>query len=228
MTRDADWPAAVLFDLDGTLIDSAGDLCASVNALLARDGLGPLALAQVKAMIGHGLRKLVERAYRAAGRPLADADLDRRYDAVLEIYAANLAVHTVLMPGAREALGALAKTGAPLGLVTNKPQRATEALLAHFGMAGAFRAVIGGDAGFAAKPAPDILLAAAARLGVDPRAALLVGDGPADAEGARAAGMPAVLVEGGYSNAPLATLGADAVIASLAELPGAIERLRET
>ena len=226
--RERNWPGAVLFDLDGTLIDSAGDLRATINILLAEDGFGPLPLDAIKAMIGHGLRKLVERAYEAVGRPLGPDDLDRKYQAASAIYDGHLAVHTVLMPGARDALDALARAGVPMAVVTNKPQAPTEAILAHFGIASLFGAVVGGDAGYAAKPAPDILLGAATHLGIDPGAALMVGDSPADAQSGRSAGMALIMVEGGYSSAKLGTLGADAVIDTLADLAEAIETLRHT
>jgi phosphoglycolate phosphatase len=218
-------PRAVLFDFDGTLIDSAPDIHAATNLLLARQGLGPLTLAQVKSMIGHGVRKLVERAYAACGRPLDDAELDAEFATMMEIYFSHLTVLTRLMPGAREAVDALRADGVALALVTNKPQRFSEAILDHLGLLDAFGAVIGGDAGYVKKPAPDMLLAALERLGVAAGEAAMIGDSGADVESARAAGLPVVIVEGGYTTVPAAELGADAVVASLDEVMSALREL---
>lgn len=216
-------PRAVLFDLDGTLIDSAPDIHAATNRLLARHGLGPLTLAQVKSMIGNGVKKLVERAYAACGRPLGAAALEAEFAVMLEIYFDHLTVLTTLMPGARETVYAMRVQGIALGVVTNKPQRFTEAILDHFGLAGAFGAVVGGDVGHVKKPAPDMLLAALERLGVAPRDAVMIGDSAADVRSARAAGVRAIVVEGGYTNVPAAELGGDIVVPGFAEIPGALD-----
>lgn len=219
------WPQAVLFDLDGTLIHSAPDLHASVNILLARHGLGPLTLEQVISMIGNGVKKLVERAFAACGRPLGEMDLENEHQAMLGIYGDHLTLLTVLMPGAREAVETLHAAGIRLGVVTNKPQMPTEAILDHFGLSRFLGAVIGGDAGVARKPAPDMILAALDRLGATPEAALMVGDSPADLGAARAAGVVMVAVRGGYTNVPADGLGADRVIETLAELDAVLKPL---
>ena len=163
------WPRAVLFDLDGTLIDSAPDIAAAVNELLARSGRGPLTLAAVTSMIGNGVEKLVERAIAATGDALGPQALEREQMAMIDIYAKHLTGLTVLMPGVREALDALHGDGILLGLVTNKPQRFIETVLDHFGLSSLFGVVIGGDAGVAKKPAPDMLLAAVEQFGVAPQ-----------------------------------------------------------
>src|SRR4051812_24491705 len=155
-----DWPRAVLFDLDGTLIDSAPDIAAATNELLARHRLGPLTLDQVVSMIGNGTRKLTERAFAATSGPLSPAELDQRYAEMLEIYARHLTGVTTLLPGAAAMLAGLREQGTQLGLVTNKPQRFIETILDHFRLAGDFDAVIGSDAGVKPKPAPDMLFAA--------------------------------------------------------------------
>lgn len=217
-----DWPQAVLFDLDGTLIDSAPDLHASVNILLASHALGPLSLPQVVSMIGNGVKKLVERAFAACGRPLAGAVLDIEYEAMVAIYGDHLVALTTLMPGARQAVETLHAAGHRLGVVTNKPQRPTEAILDHFGLSPFLGAVIGGDSGVEKKPAPDMLFATLDRLGVAPEDALMVGDSPADVGSARAAGIAVLVVRGGYTTVPAEHLGADAVIESLDDLATAI------
>jgi phosphoglycolate phosphatase len=219
------WPRAILFDLDGTLIDSAPDIRAAVNELIARHELGPLTLDQVKSMIGNGVQKLVERAFAATAGPLAPDELQREYMAMVDIYANHLTKLTTLTPGAREALGALNGEGVLLALVTNKPQRFIETILDHFRLSRLFGAVIGGDAGVAKKPAPDMLLAAAEQLGIEPWDAVMVGDSASDVEAARAAGVLAIIVRGGYSSVPIEGLGADAVVESLAGLAGALRSL---
>jgi phosphoglycolate phosphatase len=206
---------AVLFDLDGTLIDSAPDLAASLNIVLARSGLGPVALADVIGMIGDGIRKLAERGFARCGRPIDGVALDAAHDELVEAYRNHLTDLTVLLPAARETLVSLWAAGIPIGLVTNKPQRETEAILDHFGLAAYFGAVIGGDAGFEKKPAPDMLLAALKRLGATSSEALMIGDGQADVRSARAAGVNVILVRGGYTAVPVDQLGADAVVDSL-------------
>jgi len=220
------WPRAVLFDLDGTLIDSAPDIAASVNTLLARHRLGPLTVPEVTAMVGHGIEKTVERAFAAVGHPKNSRELAVLNSEMIDIYADNLTNLTVLMPGAREAVEALHARGVRLGVATNKPQRATEIVLDHFGLTRFVDCVIGGDAGVKKKPAPDILLASLERLGADPWDALMVGDSGADVDSAKAAGIAVAVVRGGYANVPAETLGADVVIDSLAELDAAIAELQ--
>ena len=222
------WPEAMLFDLDGTLIDSAPDIAAAANELLAEDRLGPLSVAQVRAMVGHGIAKLVERAYAACGEPLGLEALDARHARMMEIYALHLTNLTTLMPGAAQALAASHGAGVKIAVITNKPEAFSRAILAHFGLAPFIDLVVGGDTGPARKPAPDMLLHAVAVFGVGPAGALMIGDGPADIDAARAANVPSVAVSGGYTAVPAEALGADLHIETLAHLNIAVARLRET
>jgi phosphoglycolate phosphatase len=226
-SANADWPKAVLFDLDGTLIDSAPDIAAAANEVLAGDRLGPLSVAEIRAMVGHGVRKLVERAYAACAAPLTEAALDERQAGMMDIYAGHLTNLTTPMPGAEGALSALHGAGAKIAVVTNKPEAFSWAILVHYGLAPFVDIVVGGDTGPARKPAPDMLLHALAQLDAQPGDALMVGDGPADIDAAHAAAIRSVAVFGGYTSVPFDALGADIHIDSLAELPGAIVRLRE-
>ena len=226
MNTRTGWPRAVLFDLDGTLIDSAPDIAASVNILLARHGLGPLSVPSVTAMVGHGIEKTVERAFAAVGRPLTREALAARNAEMVDIYADNLTRLTVLTAGAREAVETLHTEGIRLGVATNKPQRATEIVLGHFGFLPFLDSIIGGDAGVQKKPAPDIPLASLERLGVEPWDAVMVGDSGADVDSAKAAGIAAIAVRGGYSNAPIESLGANVVIDSLTSLQDALDSIR--
>lgn len=217
--RSRHWPQALLFDLDGTLIDSAPDLAASANQVLARQGLGPLDLDAVRAMIGHGVRALIDQAFRACNAPLDSAGLDDAEAAMMAIYGTHMTVLTTLMPGALPALKKGQDDGHAIGLVTNKPFGLTRSIIDHLGIAGYFDVVIGGDFGLPPKPAPDLLLAALAQLNLTASDAIMVGDSVTDVTAARSAGIVCVAVEGGYSDRPAAALGAEHVIASLDDLP---------
>lgn len=220
------WPRAVLFDLDGTLIDSAADLCAALNELLGRSGLPPVGVDDAKTMIGHGVRRLVERGFVFAGRSLSEAELDAEHKTMVdEIYGKHLTEFTTLVPGTAETVRRLHGQGRKLAVVTNKPDRFTRPVLDHFGLTPFFDVLIGADSGIEKKPAPDMLLAALDRMGVAPADAVMVGDSVSDAASAHAAGVKSVLLEGGYTDIPAKDLGADIVIPGYAELWKAFENL---
>lgn len=219
-------PRAILFDLDGTLIDSAPDIAAAVNELLASRDLPPLRVVQVRAMIGGGVRKLVERAFAASGAPLLASALEEANRAMAPIYRRHLTGLTKLMPGVREILTHFHLNGTAMGVATNKPQLATREILLHFHLTEYLGAIVGGDAVTHLKPAPDALLLALDQLGVEPTDTLMVGDSSSDVGAARAAGMPVVLLRGGYTQIPVEELGADLVCDSLLDLPSAMQRLR--
>lgn len=220
-------PRLVLFDLDGTLIDSAPDIALSVNALIAADGLPPHPLAAVRGMIGNGLDRLVERAYEAHDVHLDPQTLAKRQACMGVIYAGHLVELTQLREGAREAVTAVRALGLRSAVVTNKPEGFSRRILDHFGLLPELDLVIGGDSGFPKKPAPDMLLAACAQLGVPPRETILIGDSRADIGCARAAGVGCILVRGGYCDRPVEELGADRVIDELTALPALLGALEE-
>ncbi|TPI44295.1 phosphoglycolate phosphatase [Mesorhizobium sp. B3-1-6] len=220
-------PRAILFDLDGTLIDSAPDIAAAVNELLAGRDLPPLSVDRVRAMIGGGVMKLVERAFAASGSPLTGSVLEEANRDMAPIYRRHLTGLTKLMPGVREVLTHFHLNGTAMGVATNKPQLATREILLHFHLTEYLGAIVGGDAVTNLKPAPDALLLALDQLGVEPYEALMVGDSISDVGAARAAGMPVVLLRGGYTHVPVEELGADLVCDSLLDLPSAMRRLRD-
>ena len=211
-------PTALL-DLDGTLVDSAPDLHAALDRLMAARGLPPFALAEVVAMIGDGARVLVERALAARGRPFNPAALDE----FLADYTANAAVLTRPFPGIPEALDALAAAGWRLAVCTNKPERATRELLGALGLSGRFAAVGGGDTYPVRKPDPGHLLATLRDAGGDPARAVMVGDHRNDVRAASGAGVPCVFAAWGYG--PLEMAENAAIARSPAELPALLSRL---
>ncbi len=182
-------PSALVFDLDGTLVDSREDIASAANAALARLHLRPLAFEAVLPMIGDGASALVTRALAAAGgRP---EDLAVALGAFREHYLAHPCAHTRLLPGASRALG----LGLPAAVVTNKPRDVTELVLRGLGVRDAL-AVVRGGGDHPLKPAPDGVLSALAELGVRPREAWMIGDGPQDVLAGRAAGCATVAVPG--------------------------------
>ncbi len=207
---------AILFDLDGTLVDSAGDLRNALNIVLAQRGLRTLSLDEVKGMIGDGATKLVERGLAATGGD--PATLMETHRAFLAIYEANASTLTRPYPGAVETLEALTARGLPLAVVTNKPAAATATVLEALDLARFFKVVVGGDTLPQRKPHPAPILHALEGLGVLAEAALMVGDNHHDIHSARAAGTAAIAVTYGYSHVPHAELGADRLIDNLTEL----------
>jgi len=183
---------AVLFDLDGTLVDSLGDLAASANAVLQRNGHPEHPVDAYRHFIGDGARKLVERAVPAGTTNKAIDDLLAEY---LVEYAANVGGSTCPFDGIADLVSTLADRGVPMGVATNKPHELTLPCLDHcFPSAPFGDAVCGARAGLPSKPAPDALLEVAQKLGVDPANCLFVGDSGVDMESAVAAGMVPVAV----------------------------------
>ncbi len=216
---------AAVFDLDGTLVDTLPDLWRVTNAVLAEEGLAPLAREQVRRMIGDGVRRLVERAFAAAGRPLADGELDRLHRRFLDLYEADPHRDSRLPEGVVEALVALRDDGFRLAVCTNKPQRPSLAILEAFDLARHFALVVGGDVLPVRKPDPGPLRHVLARLGVAPARAVMVGDSRNDRLTARAAGVPCVLLAEGYGEHRAEELAPEAVVTGFAEVPAAVRRL---
>jgi phosphoglycolate phosphatase len=217
----------VIFDLDGTLIDSAPDIHRVANEVLALEGLAAISFAQARSFIGNGVPVFVERALAAQGAQGAPADPDRRDRMAAAFVARYETSHelTTLYPGVPEALDSLAARGHPLGLCTNKPYGPTLAALRHFGLSGRFTAVVGGDSLPARKPDPAPLLHALALLGA-PRA-IFVGDSEVDAETARRAALPFALYTEGYRRDPIEAIRHAARFDDFAALPALVLRLAE-
>ena len=212
--------AAVIFDLDGTLVDSAADIHAAVNRMLAEEGHPGLTRAQVTGMVGSGVGVLLDRVIAATGLPVAGRDrLLTRFMLIYETASANL---TQCYEGVPAALAALADSGLTLGLCTNKPERPTRALLKAMGWQDRFASVICGDSLPTRKPDPAMLQAAIAGVGGGP--VLYVGDSEVDAETAHAAGVGFLLFTEGYRKSPVEALNPLASFSHFAELPALVAR----
>jgi phosphoglycolate phosphatase len=217
-------PGALLLDFDGTLVDSAPDLAAALNRVLSEAGRSNLGLGDIKAMVGDGVAKLVERGLAATGPIPHEADLRAVVARFLELYGAAASLETRPYPGVVETLGSLKAAGWRLAVCTNKAARLTVQILADLNMAGLFEAVVGGDSLPVRKPDGGHLLGTLARLAEPAASAVMVGDSRNDLLSARDAGLPIVLVTYGYEAAPR-SLGADRVIDRFAELPAALADL---
>lgn len=214
---------AVLLDLDGTLLDTAPDLAAAANAMLAEQGLAPLAAATVREFIGGGIPKLVERCLQAAGYPLAGERLAPGLRSFATHYQRLNGASSTPFPGVVEALERLRGAGLRLACVTNKASAFTLPLLEKTGLARLFDAVVTADQAGRRKPDPECFLQACRALGVAPAEAAVIGDSANDAQAARAAGCRVLLVSYGYSEGrDVRTLDCDGVAATFGE---ATERL---
>ncbi len=217
--------AVIAFDLDGTLVDTAPDLVATLNVLLAQDGLAPRPLDEARPFIGRGAPWLIERGYRAAGAPHAPERASERLDRFLVHYLAHIADQSRPFPGVIAALEALKGAGARLSVCTNKRTGLSNALLDALALSCFFDSVVGADAAPAPKPDPRHLTTAILAAGGTPERAIMVGDAATDAGAARAAGVPLILVSFGYTETPVRDLGADILIDHFDALPDACHAL---
>jgi phosphoglycolate phosphatase len=216
---------AVVFDLDGTLVDTAPDLAAAMNAALRRHGRPAVALDSVRHMVGDGARKLLMRGFEDTGGLPGDAVLTDAMQHFLDYYGENISAGSQAFPGLLSTLAALRRQGCVFGVCTNKFEGFSRKLLADIGIIEHFAAVVGGDTLTVRKPDPAHILATVERMGARLETAVMVGDSATDVRAARAAGVPVVAVSFGYTAIPAHELGADHVIDSLSELPAVLARL---
>lgn len=218
-------PRAVVFDLDGTLVDSVPDIQAALNWLMAREGRRELGRDEVAGMVGDGVPKLVERALLATGG-FPDAGLEPTVAVFASYYEAHAAALTQPFPGVVQALTDLRDAGCLLGVCTNKPQGATAEILEALDLAPFFVAVAGGDTvPGARKPDPRHLMHVLDGMSVAPAETVMVGDSHNDINVAKAAGVPTVAVTFGYAHGPVDELGADVLIDHFDELLPALRQL---
>ena len=218
----------IAFDLDGTLVETAPDLHAATNHVLALAGLQPVALKDIRDTISFGSRAMIVHGLRLRNTIRTEAEIDRLQDHFLAHYADNIAATSHAYPGLEAALTRLAAAGARLVVCTNKQERLSRRLLEALGLAQRFQAIAGRDTFAVCKPHPDHLTGAIALAGGDPRRAVMVGDSDTDVRTARAARIPVIGVPFGYTDVPMRDLGPDALIGHFDELVPAIAALTRT
>jgi phosphoglycolate phosphatase len=215
----------VVFDLDGTLIDTAPDLADALNAVFVREGLPPIPYAEARNMIGGGARRMIELALNARGHACDAAEIDRLFKHFIAHYADHIADRSQPYPGVIEAMDALAARGCRFAVCTNKLEALSRRLLDALGLAVRFAAICGQDTFGVQKPNPEILCRTIAAAGGTVVHAVMVGDSHNDIDAARGAGIPVVAVDFGYTETPVTALGPDRIISHFKDLPAAIEAL---
>ena len=219
------FPRTIVFDLDGTLVDTAPDLISALNYVLEREGMPPVPLKAARTMIGAGARKLLERGLEVDGRAMSVADIDRLTKDFIDYYADHIADASRPFEGLEAALDDLKAQGYRFAVCTNKLEWLSKRLLDQLGLSPRFAAICGADTFGVAKPDPAILQQTLVRAGGDVSAAIMVGDAGPDVGVARRAGIPVIGVEFGYTDVPIAELKPDRLIGHFSELPAAIASL---
>jgi phosphoglycolate phosphatase len=217
----------IVFDLDGTLVDTAPDLINALNHVLDRAGLPPVPLAAARNMIGAGARKLIERGLEAEGRHVGPADIARMTTAFIDYYAVHIAELSKPFEGLEDALDRMAARGYRFAVCTNKLEWLSKRLLDELRLSRRFAAICGADTFGVSKPDPAILRQTVARAGGQLAAAIMVGDAGTDVGVARRAGVPVIGVDFGYTDTPMTELNPDRLIKHMLELPDAVENLIE-
>ncbi len=215
----------IVFDLDGTLIDTAPDLVGTLNLILGQHDVPAVAYDDARAMIGAGVKPLLQRALASKGLQFAPDEIDRLYEEYLQLYAAHIADRSTSFPGLEAALDQLAADGCILAVCTNKLEWLSVLLLDKLKLSPRFAAICGADTFAMRKPDPEMLRLTIARAGGDVAQAVMVGDSMTDVATARAARVPVVAVDFGYTEIPPAELGADRLISHFDALNAAVKGL---
>jgi phosphoglycolate phosphatase len=216
---------AIIFDLDGALVDTAPDLMAALNAVLLRAGHRLIGAAELRGLVGFGVRRLFERAFEKTGAVLSEERLKEYSGEFLRHYRANIANESRPFPRVSETLETLIGEGARLGVCTNKPHDLTELLLDELDLARHFGAVIGAGLAPYNKPDPRHILDVVNALNGDAERTVMVGDSAVDVNAAKAAKIPVIVMSYGYTVEPAHALGADALTDDFAEIPALAARL---
>ena len=218
----------IVYDLDGTLADTAGDLMGALNFVLQREGLAPLPVENARSMLGAGGRALIERGFAASGRELSPETLEVLFGDFLAHYNVHIAVHTRLYPGVLEALDAFAAAGWRQAICTNKMEASAKMLIERLGVADRFAFICGQDTFGVGKPDPKPLVGTVEAAGGAVGRAIMIGDSATDIKTARAAGLPVICVDFGYTDVPVTELGPDRVISHFDELSAAVAEMMGT
>jgi phosphoglycolate phosphatase len=215
----------IVFDLDGTLVDTAPDLIGALNHILTREGMPAVPIESARTMIGGGARRLLERGLELDGRTASVADINRLTADFIDYYAAHIADESRPFEGLEETLDDLTGRGYGLAVCTNKLEWLSKLLLDRLQLTPRFAAICGADTFGVSKPDPVILRQTVARAGGELSGAIMVGDAGPDVGVARRAGIPVIGVEFGYTEIPIADLEPDRLIGHMRELPAAIASL---
>ena len=213
----------ILFDLDGTLIDSAPDLVETLNIILKRHGRTTLTISAVKKLVGNGARALLERGFKETGAPAEN--LDALTVEFIETYVPNCAALSRPFSGVIETLDTFANSGYRMAVCTNKPQAPSETILIELGLMQYFEVVVGGDFFPMRKPDPQHLLGALQLMDAPENPAIMVGDSYNDVASARNAGIPVIVVTYGYTTTPAHELGGDILVDHFSDIVTAVARL---
>jgi phosphoglycolate phosphatase len=220
-------PAPVLvFDLDGTLIDTAPDLANTLNFILTQDGFEPIHYDEARMMIGGGAGSMLRHALRKQRAEVSAATIERMFNAFIEHYAAHIAVASQPFPGLITALDRLSDNGFVFAVCTNKLEWLSRRLLDMLDLTKRFAFVCGHDTFDVKKPDPKVLTLTIEQAGGTIADAIMIGDSATDIDTARAAGIPVICVDFGYTEIPVATLNPDFVISHFDALPAAVGGLR--
>lgn len=217
----------ILFDLDGTLVDTAPDLLGALNHVLTDMGLAPVSLSAVAEMIGHGARAMIETGLKTQNAVVSATDMDAAFERFIAFYIANIAVGSRPFEGAVAALETLRAEGAALAVCTNKRQDLSVCLISELGLSGHFDVIFGADRATNRKPHADHVFETLAEAGGDPARALFVGDSRTDERAARNAGLPFVFVTFGYEAETPEAIAADVTISHYAQLVSALSGLKD-
>ena len=212
----------IVFDLDGTLIDTAPDLVDTLNVVFAREGLPPVPYETARNLIGGGARAMIARGLAAEGIAVAPAKVEQLFADFIAHYSEHIADRSQPFPGLTDALDALAAGGCRFAVCTNKLERLSVLLLKRSRLADRFAAICGQDTFGVQKPDPEMLRRTIAAAGGSLTHAIMIGDSVTDIRTARAAGVPVIAVDFGYSERPVSEFGPDRIISHFAQLPAAM------
>ena len=217
--------AVIVFDLDGTLVDTAPDLMGTLNTVLGEEGLPPLPYEMAPLLVGRGAKVMLERGFAADGQPLDEPEASRLFDRYIEVYLGRIADHSRPFPGVLDALDRLEAEGAILAVCTNKRTDLSLAVMNALDLTKRFKVIVGPDMALRPKPDASHLLRTVELAGGDPKRTVMVGDSINDVLAAKNAEIPVVVVTFGYTDVPAKDLGGDALIDRFDELDAAVAKL---
>ena len=214
-----------VFDLDGTLVDTAPDLVGALNVVLALEDLAPITVQDVRHMVGHGARAMIRRGLDWRGRAVSDTRFEELVEAFLGHYELHIADESGLYPDVPEVIEALAADGVQLAICTNKPEKLAILLVEAIGLRSRFAAICGADTFSARKPDPLHLTETIRLAGGAIDRAVMIGDSPTDRETARNAGIPCILLDYGYTDVPVQELAPEAILSHFRDVPATARKL---